>query len=184
MIDLIGEIGVAAITVILYVEYAFNSIFFGYSIGVVPIFAYNYGAKNHKQLKKVFKMCIIFIFGLSVFMVFCSLALAPFIIKIFSKGDIKFYELVLSGFIIYAFKYFFTGTNIFTAAMFTAYSNGKLAAIISFIRSFILVAPMIVFLPKIFGLKGIWFAVPVAEAITFLLSIALIYYARKRYRYL
>ena len=184
MIDMIGEIGVAAITVILYAEYAFNSIFFGYAIGVVPVFAYNFGAKNHNRLKKIFKMCIVFVLGLSVFMVACSLVLAPFIIKIFSKGDIKFYELAFSGFVIYAIKYFFSGTNVFTAAMFTAFSNGKLAAIISFIRSFVLVAPMIVILPKFFGLKGVWLAVPIAEAITFLLSIILIFYARKRYKYL
>ncbi|MDR0467908.1 MAG: MATE family efflux transporter [Campylobacteraceae bacterium] len=184
MIDLVGEIGVAAITVILYIEYAFNSIFFGYSIGVVPIFAYNFGAKNHDRLKRVFKMCVIFILSLSVFMVLCSLTLAPFIIKIFSNNDIEFYELALTGFLIYAFKYFFAGINIFTAAMFTAYSNGKIAAIISSIRSFILVVPMIIILPKFFGLKGIWFAVPIAEAIAFILSVALIFYARKRYKYL
>lgn len=62
-------------------------------------------------------------------------------------------------------------SNLFVSAMFTALSNGKVSAMLSFIRTFIFLAGGILFWPYIFSNIGIWIAVPIAEGLTFIVSI-------------
>lgn len=76
------------------------------------------------------------------------------------------------GFSIFCASFLFCGLNIFASALFTALSNGKLSAALSFLRTFVLLAGGILVLPGIFGVTGVWLAVPVAEGIMFFLSAA------------
>lgn len=68
------------------------------------------------------------------------------------------------------FNYLFAGINIFASALFTALSNGKISAIISFCRTFVFIVASIVLLPMIMGITGVWLAVPLAELITLFIS--------------
>lgn len=56
-----GENGVAAITIILYAQFLFNSLYLGFSIGVAPVIGFQYGAKNRDQLKSLYKICNCFV---------------------------------------------------------------------------------------------------------------------------
>ena len=65
-----------------------------------------------------------------------------------------------------AISFLFCGINIFASAYFTALGNGRASAMISFIRTLVLQVAMILFLPRFFGIQGIWMALPVAELLT------------------
>ena len=56
MLKFEGEIGVAAITAILYGQFLFVALYLGYSIGVAPVFSFNYGAGNLDRVKKTFRL--------------------------------------------------------------------------------------------------------------------------------
>ena len=58
LLKFLGENGVAAYGTIMYVQFIFNAVFIGYSIGVAPIISYNYGAENHEETKNVLKKSI------------------------------------------------------------------------------------------------------------------------------
>ena len=73
--------------------------------------------------------------------------------------------------------------NIFASAMFTALSNGKISAIISFARTFIFIAICIILLPFVLGVNGVWIAVPVAEFLTLFLSCFYLIRYKKVYGY-
>ena len=55
MLRLLGEDGVAAITIVLYGQFLFTSMYLGFSMGVAPVFSFNYGDKNYDQLKRIYK---------------------------------------------------------------------------------------------------------------------------------
>ena len=65
--------------------------------------------------------------------------------------------------------------------MFTAFSDGKISAIISFIRTFVMIVLNILLLPYLIGVDGVWLAVPSAEFMTVLLSVY--YFIRKKEQY-
>lgn len=54
----IGEDGVAAYGIIMYVSFIFAAIFIGYSIGSAPVIGYHYGAGNHAELKGLLRKSI------------------------------------------------------------------------------------------------------------------------------
>lgn len=184
MLKLLGEPGVAAITIVLYGQFLFNSMYMGFSIGVAPVFSYNYGSQNHRLLKRIFKICIGFISVSSAVIVLLALILTAPIVEIFTPVGTATYEIAKTGFFLFSFNYIFAGINIFASSMFTAFSDGKISAFISFIRTFVLIVVNVLVLPYFLGVTGVWIAVPIAEFLTTFLVIYFFYKKRKDYHYL
>ena len=67
--------------------------------------------------------------------------------------------------------------------MFTAFSNGKVSAIISLLRTFVLFVVGMMILPKLLGVNGVWLVVPFAETLTLIVSILYMYKYQKEYMY-
>ncbi len=75
----------------------------------------------------------------------------------------------------------FTGYNIFVSGMFTAFSNGAISALLSGVRTFVILSVCIFGLSAIFGLDGLWVSWGVAETLSLILSIVMIVVYGKRY---
>lgn len=163
LMNLAGADGVAAITIILYAQGLLNSAYMGYATGIAPIISYNYGKQDHDRLKEIYRISLKAVLGSSAIVMLASLVLAEPIVSVFSEEGSAVYEMTIHGFRIFSACFLFMGLNIFGSSMFTALGNGKVSAIISFMRSFVLTAACILLLPQIFGLNGVWLAVPLAE---------------------
>ena len=178
MLKFLGETGVAAITIVLYGQFLFTAMYMGFSMGVAPVISYNYGRDHRVLLRRIFKICVGFISVSSVVITVIALLSAPFIVQIFTPVETETYAIAKDGFFLFSINYIFAGVNIFASSMFTAFSDGKISAIISFIRTFILLVLNILLLPVIMGVTGIWLAVPAAEFLTVFVS--LLYFRKKR----
>lgn len=183
MLKYMGEDGVAAITIVLYAQFLLTSIFIGFSTGVAPIISYNYGEKNYTRIKKTFKTCIIFVISASVIMFLISFVFPDPIVRIFSKEGTDVYNIAMHGFSIFSISFLFAGFNIFSSALFTALSNGKISAFISLLRTFIFLIISMTMLPILIGYEGIWLAIPFAEFLGLIISIICILRSRKEYQY-
>ena len=183
MMRLLGEDGVAAITVIMYVNFIFIAVFIGYSMGTAPIVGYNYGAGNREELKGVFRKSMIIISVCSVAMTASAIALSGFLSHIFIGANPELAQLTAHGFRLNAFSFLIAGFNIYGSSFFTALCNGKLSALISFLRSLILQAIMIIVLPMLLGLDGVWLSVVVAELLTVIVTVICFITNRKKYHY-
>lgn len=166
-----GESGVASITIIMYFQYIFTAIFFGYSNGVAPVLSYHFGGQNQKMLISVLRHSMIII-GISSIMSFAlSLVLSDPVIRIFTSRSSEVYNLTSSGIHYYSAAFLLMGINIFASAFFTALSDGKTSALLSFSRTFLFLVPAIICLPLLFKGIGVWFAVLVAESFGGIVSI-------------
>lgn len=183
MMNLLGEDGIAAITIIIYSQFLLNTLYIGYSMGIAPVIGFNYGNKNDVQQKKVFKISIGFIAAASMLVFTVSMLGGSYIVQLFADNTSEVYRIATNGFTIFSFSFLFCGLNIFTSAMFTALSNGKVSAVLSFLRTFGLLAGGILLLPHIWGITGVWLAVPIAEGVMYFVSILCLIHSRKRYSY-
>lgn len=183
MMDLLGEDGVAAITIIIYSQFLLNTMYIGYSIGIAPIIGFNYGNGNSVQQQKVFHISMRFIASASVLVFAISMFGGPYIVQLFTEDTSEVYRIAANGFTIFSYSFLFCGLNNFTSAMFTALSNGKVSAVLSFMRTFGLLAGGILLLPRIWGITGVWLAVPIAEGIMFVVSALCLIHYNKRYSY-
>ncbi|MDR1285096.1 MAG: MATE family efflux transporter [Campylobacteraceae bacterium] len=173
MLKLLGELGIAAATIIAYTEYVFNSLFFGYCVGIAPIISFNYGAKERQKIEYLLKKGAITVIVLSILTVLMMLLFSSDIVRIFSQDNIALYNIALIGFIIFAFKYLLSGINILISVLFTSFSKGKISALIAIIRTFGLIVPIVLLLPTYIGVYGVWLAIPMAEFVIFFISIFL-----------
>ena len=183
MLKIAGDDGVAAITVILYSQLLINAVLIGFTLGIAPVISFNFGNLNKENLRKLFKVNTKIIAIFSVLSLLVALVLAKPIVLIFTDYGSNMYDLTLEGLRIFSIGFLFTGMNIFASGMFTAYSNGKVSAIISFVRTFVFITTSLLVLPNIIGVTGVWVAVPIAEFLTLFMSIYFFNKYKKVYMY-
>ncbi len=171
-----GEAGVAAITVIMYIQMIQMAIYTGYSIGVSPVIGYKFGQQNRSQLHKISVFSLKLVAVASIATTALSLVFAELAVGVFISPDSPTFDMAVQGFRIFSVAYIFMGFNIYGSALFTALSNGKVSAILSVTRTLVLLVTLLLLLPQLFGIIGVWLAVPVAE----LLSVGMFYYAFKK----
>lgn len=183
LLRLIGENGVAAYGVIMYVNFIFVAIYFGYSIGVSPVVSYHFGAGNQTELQNLLKKSLRLIAVSGVALVAISIAISSPLSRVFVGYDEKLFDLTVYAFRIYAISYLICGFNIFGSAFFTALNNGVVSAIISFLRTLVFECGSVLILPLIFGINGIWVAIIIAEIMALIITIWFLLRKNKVYHY-
>lgn len=174
LMKLEGADGVAAITIILYGQFMLSSLFLGFSIGVAPIFGYRLGSKDYADLKRLFSISLKFVLFSSVLITALAFFGTPWIVTAFLPRDNSAWSLANVGFHLFSLGYLFCGTSVFASGFFTAISDGKRSALISFLRTFIFIVGSLLILPKIIGITGVWLAIPLAEFLTVFISLYLL----------
>ena len=178
-----GEDGVAAYSVLMYVNMVFLSLFLGFSSGSGPLISFNYGSGNTKELKGLFHKLLIIILSSSVAMLALSLILSHPLSSLFVGYDRKLLEMTERGFGIYSFSFLFAGLNIFASSFFTALNDGKVSAIISFLRAFLFQVISVLVLPYFLGIDGIWLSIVATEVLTLFFSLYFLVTRKKDYDY-
>ncbi len=183
MLRYVGEDGVAAVTIIMYVLMFASSLYTGYSYGVAPMISFYYGEQNREKLRKLVAVSLKVIAVISVLTVAASFALTRPLVSVFARPDNPVYDLAVTGNRICTFALFFIGFNIFASGLFTALSNGVVSAVLAFSRSFVFMLVTMLVLPVFLGVNGIWLATPVAELMALALSVGMFVRYRRRYGY-
>jgi len=178
-----GEDGVASITIVLYFQFVFTAVFFGFSMGVATVFNYTYGAQDTPQLRRLFRYCICFVILCSVFCTVLSLVVIRPCLALFTDAASRVFSITIDGFPIYAVSFLFMGVSIFASSLFTAFSDGRVSAIISFARTLVFLVGMLLLLPLLLGEIGVWLAVPAAEILGIAISIRYLVRLRGVYHY-
>lgn len=178
LLQFYGEDGVASITIILYFQYIFTALYFGYSNGIAPIISFKYGNGDRTQLQCIFKNSILFLTASSILSNILIHLTVTKALTIFTPLNSRVYEIALNGFSLYSLAFIIMGFGIFASALFTAFSDGMSSAIISFSRTFIFIVGSILIFPRLYGETGVWIAVPVAELLG--LFVALFFLVRKK----
>lgn len=183
LLRMMGENGVAAYSVLLYYSYVFAAVFFGYNITVTPIVGYNYGAGNKEELRNLLRrsMVMLLVLGFGITLV-SELSARP-AARLFVGYDPALTDLTVRALRISMASFFLVGVNLFASAWFTGLVNGKVSAIVAFLRNLVLELGFVFLLPALLGPDGIWLAVDAAEVCCLIISISLILAYRKRYGY-
>lgn len=180
----VGEDGVSAYGVLMYVQFIFVAIYIGYAIGCAPITGYHFGARNHNELKNMLRKSSFLSAVSGVVLTILAIALSSPLAKIFVGYDKELYELTRHAFRLFAYSFLLAGFNIFTSSFFTALNNGAVSAAISFMRTLIFQTSSVLILPIFLGVDGIWWAITVAEFFAFILSLIFLFAKRKKYNYI
>ena len=184
LLKYIGEDGISAYSVLMYVQFVFIAIDIGYSIGCAPIVGFHFGAQNHTELKNMLGKSVKLMCGAGVVMAVLAQVLAAPLARLFVGYDEGLYTLTCHAFRLFSFAFLFAGFNIFASSFFTALNNGLISAVISFLRTLVLQTSSVILLPLIFGVDGIWYAITAAEIFATTISVIFLFAKRKKYHYM
>ncbi|MCC5466574.1 MATE family efflux transporter [Pelosinus baikalensis] len=157
-----GELAVASIGIINRMGMLMLMPIFGISQGLQPIIGYNYGAGNYDRVMKALKIAI------GVATLFSTVGFL--LIQIFDKQIIMLFndnpELILLGSEAMRINLFMLpviGFQIIGANYFQAVGKASYAIVLSMSRQLIILIPLILLLPRLLGLHGVWLASPIAD---------------------
>ncbi len=172
MIKYLGATGVAAYTIVSYFIMVSVMISFAISDGLQPIVAKHYGAKEFIRIKTFLKLSIFTILGFSSILVIFVFTSPETLVNIFlddTSGETKDITIEFLSYTWIAFL--FIGMNILITSYLTAIHQPMASASISVSRSLILPVSLVSVLSYFFGIVGVYLALPITEAITFILAL-------------
>ena len=178
-----GENGIAAYGVVMYVNFIFQAIFMGYSVGSAPIVGFNYGSGNKKELKSILGKGIRIIVVGAFTMFVLGQVLARPLAQVFVGYDKELFDITVAGFMIFSCSFLFSGFPILGSSFFTALSDGLTSALISFLRTLVFQVAAVLILPVFFKLTGVWMSVVVAEFLAMIATIIFLVAKKKKYGY-
>ena len=147
---------------------------FGLNNGMIPIIAYNYGARNKHRIietarKSVLIAVCIMILGFAIFQIFPA-----FFLSTLFRASENMLGIGVPALKIISMSVLFAGYCIIVGSIFQALGNGVYSLIISAARQLIVILPVAYIFATVFGLSMVWWAIPIAEIVSVILSTLLL----------
>jgi len=190
---MIGDMGVAAFGTVGYVNTIFGAIASGYAVGIAPLIAYNFGAKNSDALKNLHKKSLVIVIGYSIIATGLIEILATPLASIFSHGDAQLLEITVDGLRIFTLSFVFKGIPTYGSGFFTALNDGFSSGFISFMRTLVFNLATIIAVPVLFfhlygssyeaAYYGVWYSIVGSELLAFIMTFIFFKVKRKKYQY-
>ena len=174
----LGDAGVGAYGVACY--YLPFVFMFGGSIAqsLQPIVSYNFGLGRNDRVVEAFAISCRTGVLASLFSIIAFTMFARYLVTLFVDGNDPAADIAITGFPYFATGFLFYITNLVAIGFLQSIKRVAPSVIFSFLRGMIFLIPAYCIMPHLFGVKGIWLAMPVSEIATFL--VVVIYMAMNR----
>lgn len=148
---------------------------FGLNNGMIPILAYNYGARHKKRIMDTIKLSVITAICIMMIGLLLFQTSSGALLKIFDATE-EVVKIGVPAFRIISLSFIFAGFCIVILSVFQAFGSGFLSLLVSAVRQLVVLLPVAFLLSKLMGLSYVWFAFPVAEIVSVTLSVICLKY--------
>lgn len=146
----------------------------GLSHGCQPIIGFNFGAKNYDRVKKTYRMALVSSLAIGL-VAFLAFQVFPHqITSVFGSGNALYYDFAAKYLRIYLMMTLVFGAQPISMCLFTATGNVRHSILISLSRQGFFLIPLLLILPLIFGLNGVLWAGPIADALACAMALLLV----------
>ena len=169
-----AETPLAVFGIVMKVNNIMMSVIIGITSSTQPIFGYNYGAKNYKRVKEIFKLALVIAFAVGIIGTFCFQMFPEQIVSIFGQEDKLYTEFAILCMRNMTIFISVMSIQLLSSTYFQAVSKAGKAIVLSLSRQIIFLIPMLLILPKFFGLLGIMYAFPGSDLCVVVLATTMI----------
>ncbi len=169
--DYLGEAGVAAFSIGCYLFPIIFSINNAVAQSAQPIISFNYGAGNTGRVRETLRVSLVAacICGLIVTMImfFCN----KLLVSVFLNPGLEAYSIAADGLPMLGTCAIFFAVNISFIGYYQSCEKAGLSILYMLLRGVILMVPVFILLPSLFGVPGLWTAIPTSELLTMIVII-------------
>ncbi|MCL2080752.1 MAG: MATE family efflux transporter, partial [Oscillospiraceae bacterium] len=169
-----AEIPLAVAGIVMKTNMLFFSVVIGISQGCQPIIGFNYGAKKYDRVRQTLKLGLLAATAMSVISFLCYQLFPRQLISMFGQGDELYFDFAVRFFRIYLMLAFINGIQPLCGNFFTSIGKAFKGVFIAATRQFIFFVPLILTLPRLFGINGVIYSGPIADAAAMTLALLLV----------
>lgn len=167
-----GTTELAIYGVIATIMSLFQAMFAGVGQAIQPLVSTNFGAKKAERIRSIWRYSLFTVIVIGIVFMAIGELLPVQITKIFMAADGTFLAVVPRAFRIHFILYLFLGITVLSAYYLQSVMREGPSIIVGFAHSVVLSSLMCVILPMLFGMDGVWMALPVAEMIIAVFAVA------------
>lgn len=169
-----GAVGVAAYSIVMYIESLIVPMLFGMIDAVQPVFSYNYGAKNNKRIMTFFKITCTVALYISIVTMIIIFVFPDFLVRMFSsESDIAVIDMAKKALLLYAPSYLFTWFIMTVSGVLTGLEKATESIVLMSAESIILPLFSTLVLTQLIGVYGIFITPTISGAVSIVVSIIL-----------
>ncbi|MGL5312656.1 MAG: MATE family efflux transporter [Peptostreptococcaceae bacterium] len=162
-----GSVGVAAFSIVMYIDSLISPILFGMINSIQPVISYNYGAKNYERITTFFKVTCIAGFTISIVTIIIIFALPDFLVGLFSsKSDVDIIHMGKVALLLSAPSYLFNWFTMIVGSFLTGLEKSTESIVVMLVESVMIPLVLMVILTKIIGVYGIFLVPSIGGAIS------------------
>jgi len=176
-----GDTAVGAYGIVNRVLFIFVMIVLGLTQGMQPISGYNYGAGLYKRVNEVLKKTIFIAVGVMTLGSLIAEIFPHTIVSLFTT-DKELIKVTAVGMRYVLMTYCLVGYQTVSIVFFQSIGKANLSIILSMTRQFIFLIPLLLILPKYFGVTGVWITMPISDLAAFIATVILMNYEHKRFK--
>ncbi|MCI8551132.1 MAG: MATE family efflux transporter [Lachnospiraceae bacterium] len=150
---------------------------FGLNNGMIPIVAYNYGARKKKRIIDTAKLSVLIAVGIMLVGLLIFQVIPATLIRMFNDSP-DMIAIGVPALRIISISFIFAGAGIVSSSVFQALGNGLYSLIMSVVRQIVFIVPIAYLFAVTLGLNAVWFSFPIAEISSILLAV---YFLKKTY---
>ena len=151
---------------------------FGLNNGVIPIVAFNYGARDRKRITSTLKFSCVIAVSIMAFGTLMMWIMPETMLRLFDASE-DMMSIGIPALRIISTHFVLAGASINLGASFQALGKSHFSTIVSFCRQIIVLLPAAYLLSKTGVLNNVWFAFPVAEVMSLAVSLICFRYVYK-----
>lgn len=171
-----SEIAIAAAGAVGKITILFLSCVIGISLGCQPIYGFNFGSKKYDRVKETYLLAIKYGTTVAIITFLCLQLFPNQILSIFGSKDPLFYEFATRYMKVFMFMVFLNALQPITSTFFTSMGKANLGFWMAIIRQGLLFIPLILILPVLLGIEGVFFVGPISDGIA---ALIVIFFARR-----
>lgn len=162
---------VAVFTIYFKLQSLFFMPIFGLNNAMIPIVAFNFGAKKRKRVIQTYRLSLVYAFAFAVLGFLCFEIIPETLLKLFDTGAASLIELGVPALRVIGIHYLAAWYCIVTGSVFQSLGNGLYCLIVSVARQLVVLVPVAYVLAELGGLDLVWWSFPIAEVMSVIVTV-------------
>ena len=175
-----GDLALSAIGIVISIGMLLFMPILGLSQGAQPIIGYNFGAQQYNRVIETLKLAVAAATGIAVLGYIAIRLWSVPLAALFSEGDTALTFLTSHAMLIYFAVFPIIGFQVICSGFFQATGKALKSTILSLSRQVLLFIPLLLILPRFWGIEGVWRAAPIADCLSVLITGSFIYFEMKK----
>lgn len=169
-----GDLAIGAYGIINRVLTLFVMIVLGLAMGMQPIVGYNYGAERYQRVRQTLKYGIIAGICITSAGFLGSEFFPGLVVSMFTDSP-ELSDLSARGLQIASLMFPFVGCQIVITNFFQSIGKAKISIFLSLSRQLIYLLPCLIFLPRVWGISGVWSSMPFSDFLAFVTAVIILF---------